>query len=674
MNRIELKLLSDMCAASGEGYSHTIDTDVCYDEYGLPRIPSRRLKGCLRAAAEYIGSPHIDRIFGVSGKTEGTMKLGNGLLKDHAALVEEIKKDLAGVPPQDVLELFTGTRISTEINDETGVAKDESMRAVRVVNRLLPYGENESTVFVFDCDCPDGDKKELERICMALRRMGSNRNRGMGEVECRFITADASGENASGGASGQNAPRVTAEALGNGRARLDLELTFLAPVLLPAPDNYTCSRAVSGTAMLGALASLYLRSGGKADEIFERLFLNGEVSYGNFTAAGSIPAPACVGKLKSPDGTDDGRIVSRFRSSDRGEAKPLRDGFIDGSMNEVKVRTESVFHHNPGQDMLYTQEAVSAGQVFRGAVEGPEDLIKVLEGLLNGGTLRIGRSKTAQYARVDVKSAGPAPEEKPLTVKKGDLFAVSLVTDVILTDGQGLDITDPGKLREAVTAAFGITGKAERFTEVETLPVRLIHGYNAKRNMRNIPRSAFAMGGTLGFKALEDLTIPVSGIIGKRTAEGFGRLKCVTEDQVNASLAGHTGQGGKQAGGTAPKIGGGPLAQCYREKHREDELARKALAFYRNSEACKAFGRDDITLSFIGRIMLMADQAKDEDDMARRLDSVKDDGKKKAAKKLFEAVRAEYPDDWKGVMANVLRLCRYGKKSEGHQEGGGGNG
>ena len=49
--RIKIELLSDMCVSDGGIYNSAIDTDICYDEYGFPYIPAKRLKGCLRECA-----------------------------------------------------------------------------------------------------------------------------------------------------------------------------------------------------------------------------------------------------------------------------------------------------------------------------------------------------------------------------------------------------------------------------------------------------------------------------------------------------------------------------------------------------------------------------------------------------------------------------------------------
>ena len=51
MEYLKIVLRSDLCAGNGESVGNTVDTDVCMDEAGLPYIPARRLKGCLRQAA-----------------------------------------------------------------------------------------------------------------------------------------------------------------------------------------------------------------------------------------------------------------------------------------------------------------------------------------------------------------------------------------------------------------------------------------------------------------------------------------------------------------------------------------------------------------------------------------------------------------------------------------------
>ena len=49
--RLSMKLLTDAVPASGSGVAGVIDTDIVFDEYGIPYIPARRIKGVLRESA-----------------------------------------------------------------------------------------------------------------------------------------------------------------------------------------------------------------------------------------------------------------------------------------------------------------------------------------------------------------------------------------------------------------------------------------------------------------------------------------------------------------------------------------------------------------------------------------------------------------------------------------------
>ena len=70
---LTITLKSDLCVGSGYSYAGLIDSDICFDKYGIPYIPARRLKGCLRQSAEdyllgtIVNEADINDIFGVSG-------------------------------------------------------------------------------------------------------------------------------------------------------------------------------------------------------------------------------------------------------------------------------------------------------------------------------------------------------------------------------------------------------------------------------------------------------------------------------------------------------------------------------------------------------------------------------------------------------------------------------
>ena len=58
--KLTITLKSDLCVGSGYSYARVIDSDISYDDLGIPYIQAKRLKGCLREAAELIGNAVAD--------------------------------------------------------------------------------------------------------------------------------------------------------------------------------------------------------------------------------------------------------------------------------------------------------------------------------------------------------------------------------------------------------------------------------------------------------------------------------------------------------------------------------------------------------------------------------------------------------------------------------------
>ena len=186
--KIRIKLLSDTCIGGGTGLGSLIDTDVEHDELGFPYIPARRLKGLLRESAveameAYSGAiaqKTIDELFGREGDMDGLMKIRNAYLKNYSALSEEVKainedaSDSFHLDPDSVLNHYSIVRHQTAI-DKDGIAKDDSLRAIRVVRK--------GNVFESECEIPSAYEEELSLICGGVRHMGINRTRGFGAVE-----------------------------------------------------------------------------------------------------------------------------------------------------------------------------------------------------------------------------------------------------------------------------------------------------------------------------------------------------------------------------------------------------------------------------------------------------------------------------------------------------------
>ncbi len=144
-----LELLSDTCISSGESIAGIIDVEVEFDEYGIPFIPAKRIKGILREAAEDINlicddkySDYIDNIFGKPGGEciPGNMILENGRLKDYEEISDMVKRGQKSKEygilfnEEFIKDSFTYIRSQTAI-DKYGAAKENSLRNIRVLKK-----------------------------------------------------------------------------------------------------------------------------------------------------------------------------------------------------------------------------------------------------------------------------------------------------------------------------------------------------------------------------------------------------------------------------------------------------------------------------------------------------------------------------------------------------------
>ena len=199
---LRLEFLSDAAPGSGTDDAGLVDRDVTTSSAGLPIIPARRLKGCLRESAldvvEALGvadkgvvvpQRDIDRLFGESGGAEpGLLRIQDARLAEADAL----EKMLAWAAAQSIVfdsaavrAVYTYTRSQTALDPRTGGARTNTLRTTRVIIRdsvlFAPvrfYSDNEDVRHLFGL------------ACAAFRSFGLARNRGMGEVRARLVDLD----------------------------------------------------------------------------------------------------------------------------------------------------------------------------------------------------------------------------------------------------------------------------------------------------------------------------------------------------------------------------------------------------------------------------------------------------------------------------------------------------
>lgn len=640
MSKIFITLRSDLCAAGGDGFSSVIDTDVSYDKYGFPIIGARRLKGCLRDAAKLIGIGSVDEIFGTAGSDKnGSLKISDAHIKGY----EELKREAvsSGLNAEEVISLFSYTRASTQIENDT--AMDNSLRFTRVVKHYSPL-TNDETVFEAEADIDEKYKDDLSDICRALRNIGYKRNRGYGAVKCRFeFEKSLTRPNENVSITGENA-----------------SITYLIRlrdnVMLPSSASDETADFIPGTSVLGFFANEYLKTA-PADEKFEDIFLKNNVSFSNLCISDEdmkeyFPAPVILGKIKGEEGAFN---IVTYSNEDGKIIKPVKSGYSCFDSVIKKPLTETVYHHTRGEEAnLYTQTSLCSDQYFRGTITGRSEYIKPIYDILTHSTLRFGRSKTAQYSACElVRAEVSSSSESIKKIRAGERFIVLLLSDVLIPDGTGgYDISVQG-LQNAV--GHGIEKlECDRGEKIKrsALRYRIIAGYNSKWNIQKPQIRTVAAGSTLVFRAVSDMKLPAVFTVGAKTGEGFGRIMiCRPEDFAERSVKAQ-----KQLNINAKN---GELCRLISRNKAVEDMRSEAVKFV------ASFGKK-MNPAQIGRYAMMAKQAEDLREFKAMTSKIKCNKSNAFINDVINKSKAEhYRDDlWREYMLTILTLMKYSNREE----------
>lgn len=201
---LRIELLSDTCFSRGDGVAGYVDIEIKHDQYGMPYVDGRTLKGLLSAACGEIldalalsaSAAHdsmakaAKALFGAPGSSgeKAKLRIGMGslpqdlrvaIMKDFQGISEQQKRQVLA---QDYLEAFTTIRRQTAM-DESGAPRAESLRSIRLLRRGLIFDallESEETL--------SADELLLLAACArTLTRVGSSRNRGSGKVKVKLL-------------------------------------------------------------------------------------------------------------------------------------------------------------------------------------------------------------------------------------------------------------------------------------------------------------------------------------------------------------------------------------------------------------------------------------------------------------------------------------------------------
>ncbi len=197
--RLKITLKSDATFGRGDGVAGVVDSEVQHDAYGLPYLGGRALKGLLgeecanilfalgqqgRAEGWYAAAQRLFGSPGSSNEDQSLLHIGDARLPEDLRRAVEGGIERGELTREQVLHSLTAIRRQTAMNVE-GAPQKETLRATRVVLRQTPF----EAVLTFLADPTEEDLALLAACVKALRRAGTGRNRGRGELEARLYDA-----------------------------------------------------------------------------------------------------------------------------------------------------------------------------------------------------------------------------------------------------------------------------------------------------------------------------------------------------------------------------------------------------------------------------------------------------------------------------------------------------
>jgi len=155
-----LKFFDYWHLSSGLSAGAKLDSTVVKDENSLPYAPGKTIKGLVREMAEEFGD----------------IAFLHEAYFSNATLNAELKEQVISNNLQNNLyDIIASTKI-----DKKGIAVDNSLREIEVVLPISLYGEIR--------DIPEEFIETMKKALKLIKRMGLNRNRGLGR--CEFVVEE----------------------------------------------------------------------------------------------------------------------------------------------------------------------------------------------------------------------------------------------------------------------------------------------------------------------------------------------------------------------------------------------------------------------------------------------------------------------------------------------------
>ena len=349
--------------------------------------------------------------------------------------------------------------------------------------------------------------------------------------------------------------------------RLPYRIETISPVLISTAGRdrnlVNTMDYIPGSSVLGVFAYAFQKKhniqGICNDNDFYKLFLSNDVRYLNAYISKNnkdfIPAPFFIKKIKD----DDYNVESALLPTK--DTKPLKKYIFFNGSNFKKIDVEkNIFFHNvrgikddtrlsghSEEESIFNYEAIAPGQVFKGFICGSEDVLTELLTIINDTKeIRIGKSKSVQYGRAEIKFGTIEdfmPHNRynnvpPVGNMDKNEVVIILMSPAILLNENGFSEVSFKVIEEEINKITGLACTIEKeksFLEAETIE-HFISVWRMKRPMKQAASAGSVIvvnfNGADVNKIKENLLKLEEKGLGKYVNEGFGEVDVIIPEEI----------------------------------------------------------------------------------------------------------------------------------------------
>ena len=311
---------------------------------------------------------------------------------------------------------------------------------------------------------------------------------------------------------------------------------------------------IPGSNLLGAIASkLYAKLKQQTQPTAFELFHSGEVRFSNAypmdnsTGNPHTSNPFPISWHKPKEETTPGEFFNLLhpKPEDSNQLKQERKGYLTSNKKHLTptkhLHLKTAINKQTGtasEGQLFGYQSIDAGSTYQATIDidNPETAKYLYQQIKNLKQIRVGRSKTAQYGRINITQVTFAPQptqELAITNLKGkDSLILWLASDLIVYNQEGQPTLTPTLNELGLTKN---TNPIELDTKRSWLRTRHSYSpYNGYRKNYDMEQQAISQGSLLVYPAdgLDQVYLQsqLQKGIGCYTESGHGKIVSITAE------------------------------------------------------------------------------------------------------------------------------------------------